>query len=74
MLAAAQEDPTPTHRHYKGGLYRVLGEAIHSETLQDMVVYQNCKDGRVWVRPKDMFNEQLPDGTWRFAPILSDAS
>ena len=26
--------------HFKGGLYKMLGVAQHSETLEEMVVYQ----------------------------------
>jgi hypothetical protein len=58
----------PTHRHYKGGLYRVLFDAIHTETEEPMTVYQT-PDGRNWVRPAAMFNDTLPDGRRRFAPI-----
>lgn len=29
-----------THRHYKGGLYRVIGVARHSETEERLVVYE----------------------------------
>ncbi|MDD3030200.1 MAG: DUF1653 domain-containing protein [Alphaproteobacteria bacterium] len=44
------------HRHYKGKDYKVLGVARHSETLEEMVVYQALYgDGQIWVRPKDMF-------------------
>ena len=52
--------------HYKTGkLYQVLGTARHSETLEDMVVYQALyyceKFGRnqIWVRPKKMFLEYV---------------
>ena len=58
----------PTHRHYKGGLYRLLFEAIHSETEEPMTIYQT-PDGRAWARPAAMFHETLPDGRLRFAPI-----
>jgi hypothetical protein len=58
----------PTHRHYKGGLYRVLFEAVHTETEEPMTVYQT-PDGRNWVRPAAMFNERLPDGRRRFEPL-----
>jgi len=61
----------PTHRHYKGGLYRVLFEATHSETEEAMTIYQT-PDGRHWARPAAMFNETLPDGRKRFEPILGD--
>lgn len=43
-------------RHFKGGLYKFIGEAKHSETQRDMVVYQAMYgDKQIWVRPKDMF-------------------
>ena len=45
------------YRHFKGGIYRVLYIARHSEGLEDMVVYQSCKDGSYWVRPVSMWNE-----------------
>lgn len=63
----------PTHRHYKGGLYRVLFEAIHTETEESMTVYQT-PDGRNWVRPAAMFNDTLPDGRRRFTPIGADTA
>ncbi|WP_445681257.1 DUF1653 domain-containing protein [Radicibacter daui] len=57
-----------THRHYKGGLYRVIGEALHSETEERMVVYEHLwpKNRSLWVRPFDLFHEPLPDGSERF--------
>ncbi len=47
------------YRHYKGNFYEVIGEASHSETLEDMVVYRALYGERgLWVRPADMwFNE-----------------
>jgi hypothetical protein len=44
-------------RHYKGGLYDVLGVARHSETEEEMVVYVHVADGAMWVRPKAMWEE-----------------
>ena len=46
------------YRHFKGGLYRVIGIASHSETLEPMVVYQALYgEGGLWVRPAEMWNE-----------------
>ena len=48
------------YRHYKGNLYRVIGEASHSETLEPLVVYQALYGNRgLWVRPKEMFLETV---------------
>jgi len=64
------QDWKPTHRHYKGGLYRVLFEAIHTETEEAMTIYET-PDGRRWARPSAMFNDTLPDGRKRFETIES---
>ena len=46
------------YRHFKGNVYRVLHLAKHSETIEEMVVYQAMYGERgVWVRPKTMFEE-----------------
>jgi len=61
------------YRHFKGNLYRVLHIAKHTETLEDMVVYQAMYGDRdIWVRPKAMFEEVIErDGKTfrRFEPI-----
>lgn len=48
------------YEHYKGMKYQVIGIAKHSETLEEMVVYQALYgDYGIWVRPKDMFFEKV---------------
>jgi hypothetical protein len=46
------------YRHYKGGLYAVIGLARHSETEEELVVYQSVS-GEWWVRPRAMFFETV---------------
>lgn len=49
-----------TYRHYKGGLYEVLGTARHTETSEPLVIYRQLNsddDGHYWARPYDMFCE-----------------
>ncbi len=48
------------YRHFKGNEYRVIGMAKHSETLEDMVVYQALYGEQgLWVRPAAMWNEMV---------------
>ncbi|MCL1839906.1 DUF1653 domain-containing protein [Candidatus Saccharibacteria bacterium] len=48
------------YRHYKNKEYVVLGTAKHSETLEDLVVYQaQYGDNQIWVRPYEMFLEDV---------------
>lgn len=48
------------YRHYSGKTYLVLGAALHTETLEPMVVYQRLYgDYGLWVRPQDMFEETV---------------
>lgn len=46
----------PTHRHRKGGLYRVVTTALIEATLELAVVYDSS-DGHVWVRPYKEFHD-----------------
>lgn len=58
------EEPRPgRYRHYKGGLYTVVGIARHSETGELLVVYRPEYGARgFWVRPLPMFNESVENG------------
>ena len=48
------------YRHFKGNEYRVLGMARHSETMEEMVVYQALYgEHGIWVRPAHMWSEQV---------------
>ena len=48
------------YRHFKGGEYRVFCMARHSETGEEMVVYQALYGERgIWVRPASMWNETV---------------
>ena len=59
-LPPLQETPTGLYRHYKGGLYEVIGTARHSESLEPMTVYRALYGAHgLWVRPAAMFREQV---------------
>lgn len=48
------------YRHYKGGEYRILNEALNTENKEAVVVYQDFKDNnKIWVRPKEMFLKEV---------------
>lgn len=49
-------------KHYKNKSYKYIGQAKHSETLEDMVIYETRYEnelGKLWVRPKKMFFEPV---------------
>lgn len=46
------------YRHYKGGIYNVIGMGKHSETQEEIVIYEDTNN-RLWVRPLNMFFEEI---------------
>ena len=49
---------TGKYRHYKGKEYEVIGVALHSETLEEMVVYRALYENELsqfWSRPVQLF-------------------
>ena len=50
------------YRHYKNKPYKYLGVAKHSETLDEVVLYETLYQndlGKLWVRPRKMFDEDI---------------
>ena len=50
------------YRHVKGKLYQVKSLAKHSETLEDLVVYECLYQNeltQIWVRPLPLFLERF---------------
>lgn len=43
-----------TYKHYKGGIYEVIGIGKHTETEEEFVFYKDSQDN-LWARPIDMF-------------------
>lgn len=56
------------YRHYKGNEYLVHAIALHSETHEEMVVYEALYESKefgnhtMWVRPRGMFEEKIDVG------------
>ena len=53
------------YEHFKGKRYEVIDVAIHSETLEPMVIYKalytgDFPEGTLWTRPLGMFKENVP--------------
>ncbi len=53
------------YEHFKGMIVEVIGIALHSETMEEMVVYihpdsvKGKHANTMWVRPKKMFLENV---------------
>ena len=69
------------YKHFKGHDCEVLGIALHTETLEELVLYIHKTDENVdgyWIRPIDMFlgEKELEDGTKvpRFEYVGEDKS
>ena len=45
------------YRHFKGNVYEVIANALHSETEEELVVYKALGEEQVWVRLQSMWNE-----------------
>ena len=42
------------YKHYKGGIYILKDVGIHTETNEEMAIYQDL-NGQTFVRPLEMF-------------------
>lgn len=48
------------YEHYKGNIYKVIGVGRRRESLEKMMIYQDCSDkSKWWIRPLDLFLETI---------------
>jgi hypothetical protein len=64
--------PGKLYRHFKGGLYRVVDVATHTESGETLVIYRAEGEGaaQLWARPHWMFVARVgvgPEAVPRFA-------
>lgn len=55
-------------KHYKGGLYQIVGVGTYESNMEPVVIYQSMKNNRWWVRTRTNFTENI-DGILRFSPV-----
>ena len=61
------------YKHYKGDLYLVEDIVYHSETEEKMVAYRALYgDARVWVRPYNMFFDEVNKNGQKYRFELQD--
>lgn len=54
------------YRHFKGMNIKVIALGKHTETLEELVIYEELDTHEIWVRPLSMFlskvdREKYPD-------------
>jgi len=72
MSATKYPLPDEVYKHYKGGIYKVITMATHSETNEDLVIYQSILFGSIYARPLKMWFdeiESIPAKPTRFTKI-----
>ncbi len=51
--------PGQIWKHYKGHDYKIIILGKHSETAEDMVVYEQVHSGRIYIRPMNLFFDEV---------------
>lgn len=67
-----EQHVTGFYRHYKGGVYRIIATGKHTETEEEMVVYQPWTplSNERWIRPLKMWDDFMDETkTKRFCPL-----
>ncbi len=64
-------DVTNVWRHFKGAEYEMIGNGLHTETNEQLVVYRNA-NGELFARPMAMFYGKNEQGVQRFERVIQD--
>lgn len=60
-------------KHYKGGMYKTIGVAIHTETGENLILYMPCgcpiENLKIYARPISMWFDEVKPGVKRFERI-----
>ena len=56
------------YKHFKGNVYVVIGMATNTETMEDLVIYQQLRKKKIWARPRSMWDDMI-EGKKRFEYI-----
>ncbi len=51
--------PGQIWKHYKGNDYKIIILGNHSETGEEMVVYEQLHSGKIYIRPMNLFFNQV---------------
>lgn len=58
-------------KHFKGGIYELVGVAVHTETCEYLVIYREFENDRLYARPLEMFlsevdKKKYPDANQKY--------
>lgn len=54
------------YRHFKGGIYEVIGVASNTDSVTPMVVYKDIQEKKLWVRALSSWSKPTDDGEPRY--------
>lgn len=58
------------YRHFKGTTHKIICIARHSETLEELVIYNHEDTGEIWARPKESFLSKVDKN--KYPEVIQD--